>query len=152
MRSVSTFEERFNKSLNSIIDRFTKNIKRIYYALIFQVLFFLVVISLTTFTSINQEQILWVASIIGIAGIGVVADLAHLKKTLKDGFNDLKILRKFKDTLVSIPEILDTYQDDDERAEEMRKYATFLRTILKKVILTGNPESLMPEVTNILKD
>lgn len=148
---MPTFEDRFNKTLNSIIGRFTKDIKKIYRAIIIQVLFFIAVISLTTFTSINQEQILWIVSIIGIAGVGVAADFNHLKETLKDGFNDLKMLRNVKDTLVSIPEILNTYEDPD-RAIEMRKYATFIRTILREAILTGDPEKLMPAVTNVLKD
>ncbi|MBA7555425.1 hypothetical protein ES705_48087 [subsurface metagenome] len=140
-------EERFNKGLNLIINRFTNDIKKIYRAIIFQVAFFIIVVSLTTFTSINQEQILWIVSVIAIAGVGVAADFSQLKDTLRDAFNDLKTLRSVKDILVSIPGII---MLSDEPAIERGKYATFLRTTLKKALLGGNPETLKEEVANIL--
>ena len=139
--------ERFERGLNSLIVRFSKDVKKIYYALIIQVLFFLVVISLTTFTSINQEQILWVVSIFGIAGIGVVADLNHLKKALQDGVNDLKSLNKIKNILGAIPEMLDLSATPNN---DRQKYAVLLRTTLKKSLLTNNPAALMQEVAAIL--
>ena len=147
---ISKEEERFYKGLNSIIVRFTKDINKIYRAIIFQVSFFSTVILLTTFTSINQEQILWIVSIIGIAGVGVVADFDHLKETLRDAFKDLKTLRNIKDILKSIPEILDLIEDDSERTKERRKYATFLITTLRKALLGGKPEHLKLEVVKIL--
>ncbi|MFX0029548.1 MAG: hypothetical protein ACFE8B_10080 [Candidatus Hermodarchaeota archaeon] len=141
-------QERFEKGLNSLIGRFSRDIKKIYYALIFQVLFFLVVISLTTFTSINQEQILWVASIIGIAGIGITADFDHLKKALEDGFNDLKSLKRIRKILGAIPEMLVLSETPDE---DRKKFAVLLRKTLKKALLTSDPASLMQEVTDVLE-
>jgi len=140
-------EERFDRGLNLIIDRFTNDIKKIYLAIFFQVVFFIIVVSLTTFTSINQEQILWIVSIIGIAGVGVAADFNHLKDTLRDAFNDLKTLRSIKDILNSIEGILNLSASP---ADERIKYATFLRTTLKKALLGGNPQILKDEVANIL--
>ncbi len=142
-------EERFNNGLNSIINRFTKDINKIYRAIIFQVIFFIAVILLTTFTSINQEQIIWIVSIIGIAGVGVTADFNHLKETLRDAFKDLKTLRNIKDILVSIPGILDLYEDN-EITKERRKYAKFLRTTLRKALAGGDPDTLKTEVAYIL--
>ena len=140
-------EESFNKGLNLIINRFTNDIKKIYRSIIFQVVFFIIVVSLTTFTSINQEEILWIVSIIGIAGVGVAADFNHLKDTLRDAFNDLNTLRSVKDVLVSIPGILNLSASP---ADERVKYATFLKTTLKKALLGGNSETLKEEVANIL--
>jgi len=140
-------EERFDRGLNLIIDRFTNDIKKIYLAIFFQVVFFIIVVSLTTFTSINQEQILWVVSIFGIAGIGVVADLNHLKKALQDGVNDLKSLNKIKNILGAIPEMLDLSATPNN---DRQKYAVLLRTTLKKSLLTNNPAALMQEVAAIL--
>jgi len=137
----------FNSALNSIIDRFVRDIKKIYRAIIFQIVFFTVVIFLTTFTSFNQDHILWIISIIGIAGIGVTADFEHLRATLKDAFNDLKTLKDVKETLVAIPDMIKlSPTPNDERV----KYATFLRTTLRKVLLGADPNTLMQEVTNVL--
>lgn len=148
MRKMPINQERFDKGLNSLIGKFSKDIKKIYYALIFQVLFFLAVISLTILTSINQEQILWVVRIVGIAGIGVVADFEHLIKALKDVFNDLKSLKRIRDILVSIPNILRLSNTPDA---DRQKYAVLLRTTLKKALLTGDPESSMQEIRNIFE-
>jgi len=138
----------FDKGLNSLIGRFSKDVKKIYYAMIFQVLFFLGVISLTTFTSINQEQILWVVSIIGIAGIGVAADFEHLKKTLKDGLNDLKGLNRIKEVLGAIPVMLNLSNTPND---DRQKIAVMLRTTLKKALLTSDTATLVKEVTTILQ-
>ncbi|KKL62224.1 hypothetical protein LCGC14_2187370 [marine sediment metagenome] len=138
----------FDRSLNSLIGRFSKDVKKIYYALIFQVLFFIVVISLTTFTSINQEQILWVVSIFGIAGIGDVADFQHLRKALQDGINDLKSLNKIRNILGAIPDMLDlSVTPNDDR----QKFAVLLRTTLRKALLTSDTAALVQEVTAILQ-
>lgn len=144
---MSITQASFDNGLQSLIGRFTKDIRKIYYAMIFQTVFFLIVIGLTTFTSINQEQILWIASIIGIAGIGVVADFEHLKKTVKDAFNDLKILRKVRDILEAIPDMLSLSATPNKDRQNM---AVVLRTTLKQTLLGGDPDKLMQQVKSIL--
>jgi len=144
---MSIDKTRFDKGLNSLIGRFTKDIKKIYYAMIFQIVFFVIIITLTTFTSINQEQILLIASIAGIAGVGVAADYEHLKKALKDAFNDLKTLRKIRNVLIAIPDMLNLSQTPDKDRD---KFAELLRTTLRKALMGGDPTSLMQEVNNVL--
>lgn len=137
---------RFDNGLKFIIDRFKKDRNKIYFAMICQIIFFIIIFSLGTYTTVNVEELFNKLSILGIGGVGVIADWSHLKNSIKDAFTDLRTLNGITSRLEAIDTLITLSADQNL---ERTKFAKFLRETLIKSLRGGDLATLSNEINGI---